>query len=86
MVAARRLRRLISHDFQVALSSDGRFVALAGDDNRLTVWETSQQEPVLSKEFSGPGLSVALSLDGQLVARGGQNIDLFRVRSRGIAL
>lgn len=67
--------------FQVGLSPNGHYLARSGDDKRLVMWNTDQQQPIFRKQFPGVSWTIAFSRDGRLVAHGQEEIHVFEVET-----
>lgn len=66
-----------------ALSSDGRAVAVAGFDGRVTWWDVASQKQLGEWQAAGPVRAVAFAPDGQELAVGNGNgsVSLFPLRA-----
>ena len=58
--------------YGVAISADGKYVASAGNDNQLLLWDFAAAKKIAElKGHTGPPQCVSFHPDGKLLASGG---------------
>ena len=83
------LRTLHGHEGQVrgvAFSPDGHFLASAGEDRKLTLWDTQTWAPIRSYTLSTDGImnTLQFSSDGAILYLAGMNTPILAWRVRDL--